>query len=120
MENGFVTDYPYDHHSVNDFTILANERLNDFDSSMKSQITNLRLAGHCGIIQTTHELNFADHNLVQLQHLIIGGFAFGYCRNIVFTSKNRIISNQSIIMIRFTQTANHHSGYWRNDQLSSS
>ena len=94
MENGFVTDYPCEHHSVNDFTVLANERLSDLDPSMQSQITNLRLAGHCGIIQGIYELHFADHNLIQLQHLLIGGFAFGYCRDVVFTSRNKMISNK--------------------------
>ena len=94
MENGFVTDYPCEHHSVNDFTILANERLNYLDPSMQSQITKLRLAGHCGTIQGIYELHFADHNLIQLQHLLIGGFAFEYCRDVVFTSRNKIMSNK--------------------------
>ena len=93
MENGFVTNYPYEHHSVTDFTILASENMNDVDIDVKSQITTLRLAGHCGFIQNTYDLFFADHNLIQLQHLTIGGYAYLLCQNIVFTSRYRELSN---------------------------
>ena len=75
---------------------MANEKLSDLNRSVKSEIKSLRLGGHCGIIESIHELHFDEHNLIQLQHLIVGGFAFEYCRDVVFTSRNRKTSKQEL------------------------
>ena len=88
MENGFITDYPYEHHSVDDFVILANEKLSDLDYSIKSGIQSIQRFGHCDICPTIRELFLDEHNLSQLQQVIPDRFGFLLCQNSAFTSKN--------------------------------
>ena len=75
------------HHSIHNYYVAWNERLEDIGEDIQQRITQLHLVGRYDNLEVITSLNFSCYQINQLEHLSIGGFALFDCREVVFRCK---------------------------------
>ena len=86
IDHGWITSFPDFHQSPDDYVLLNTENINDINTSLQSQITQLRIAGRYGCNQSLPSLDFSSFHFSQLESIFIGCYAFLQTREIQFKS----------------------------------
>ena len=87
LDHGYVSLLSDNHHSINAYYVVKNEKLEDISEDIQQQITQLHFVGGYDNPEVITSLNFSFYQLNQLQHLSIGNFGLLKCKEVAFHCK---------------------------------